>query len=105
RDERDDEVGGGQAALQPGHRFASTMILPAIVWWATPQYSWQMMGYSPGVLKRAWAWEICPGSSITLTLWRGNRGPCPQDVLVAQKGTVAPAGTRHSLGANGQTRP
>ncbi len=54
-DQRDGDVRGGEALLDPRHRGASTMILPAIVWWAIPQYSWQMIGYSPGVSKRAWA--------------------------------------------------
>ena len=57
------------------------------------------------MLKRAWAWEICPGSSITLTLWRGTRSPCTRSLLVAQKWTVEPAGTRISLGANDQICP
>src|SRR5438128_2126904 len=56
-DEGDDKVGGGESPLLARHGLASTMILPAMVWWAMPQYSWQMIGYSPGVSKRAWAWE------------------------------------------------
>ena len=41
-----------------GHGRASTMILPPIVWCAMPQYSWQMIGYSPGVIEaRRDAWR------------------------------------------------
>src|SRR4029450_11335943 len=93
-DEGDRDVHGGEALLDARHRLASTMILPAIVWCAIPQYSWQMIGYSPGVPKRACAWPIGPGRSITFTLWRGTKSPWTRSLLVAQKCTVEPAGTR-----------
>src|SRR6266540_2457176 len=37
-----------QGILRGGHRRASTITLPAMVWCAMPQYSWQMIGNSPG---------------------------------------------------------
>ena len=58
--------------------------------------------YSPGRSKRALTREICPGSSITLTLAPGMNSPWMTSLLVAMKVTVEPAGTRISFGVNAQ---
>jgi hypothetical protein len=67
-----------------------------------PQYSWQMIGYSPGVSKRASTCAIWPGSNITLRSVPGTKSPWTTSLLVPVKCTREPAGTRISRGANAQ---
>src|SRR5262249_20171151 len=86
-----------------GHDRGSTMTLPDIAWWAIPQYSWQMIANSRGWSKRAATCAIWPGRAITLTLASGIQNPWTTSLLVSQKCTVDPAGTRFSPGANAHT--
>ena len=81
------------------------MTLPAMVWWARPQYSWQTKVYSPAFGKRVVMRVIWPGISMTLTSASGRKRPWMTSRLVATKVTSEPSGTRMTGGLKNQTPP
>src|SRR5690606_39955322 len=76
----------------------STITFPAMMWWPSPQYSWQSIWYSPGSRNVYVVRVTCPGISMTLTRVPGIISPCNTSVDVATKVISAPTGTRISVG-------
>src|SRR5262249_5332894 len=81
----------------------STITRPDIVWCPLPQYSWQTIRYSPGRSKTYETREICPGSTMTLTVVWSISSPWVTSRLATTKSTFEPAGTRISRGFQLQT--